>query len=75
MDQATAVVKVGNKYYKADKGVYDKKKGGYVYTVTLTKAPKEGTKVIVYMMNEAGKSAKLETVIEADPDKPADGQE
>ena len=75
VDQATAVVKVGNKYYKADKGVYDKKKGGYVYTVTLTKAPKEGTKVIVYMMNEAGKSAKLETVIEADPDKPADGQE
>lgn len=75
MEKATAVVKVGSKYYKAEQGVYNKKKGGYVYTVTLKKAPKEGTKVIVYMMNEAGKSEKIQTVVEADPDKPEEPEE
>lgn len=74
-DQATAVVKIGSKYYKADQGVYNKKKGGYVYTVTLKKEPKEGAKVIIYMMNEAGKSQKIQTVVVADPDKPEEPEE
>lgn len=69
-DKATAVVKVGSKYYKVTKCAYDKKLGGYVYTVKFKKEPKEGTKVIIYMMNESGKSAKIQTEVEADPDKP-----
>lgn len=67
VDKATAVVKVGNKYYKAAQGIYDEELGGYVYTVTLKKAPKAGAKVIAYMMNDAGKSQKVQTVVEADP--------
>lgn len=66
-DKATAVVKVGSKYYKATQGVYNEKLGGYVYTVTIKTAPKAGATVIAYMMNDAGKSQKVQTVVEADP--------
>ena len=66
-DRATAVVKIGTKYYKAETGVYDQELGGYVYTITLKKAPKAEKPVIIYMMNAAGKSEKLKTVVEKDP--------
>lgn len=76
-DKATAVVKVGSKYYKTSECVYDEKLGGYVYTVALKKAPKAGAKVIAYMMNDAGKSQKVQTVVEADPtaEEPEEEQE
>lgn len=67
-EEATAVVKVGNKYYKAYTGVYDADWNGYVYTVTLKKQPKVGDAVIVYMMNESGKSGKVKSVVEQDPE-------
>lgn len=67
-DQATAVVKIGSKYYKAEQGVYDQELGGYVYTITLKKAPKAGKPVIIYMMNVSGKSEKLKAVVEEDPE-------
>ncbi len=66
-DEATAVVKIGKKYYKAFNGVYSEKRGGYVYTVAVTKPPKAGEQVIVYMMNDTGKSGKHRTIVEADP--------
>jgi len=67
-DKATAVVKVGKVYYKAYKGVYDEELEGYVYTVKIKKKPKAGEPVIIYMMNETGKSGKVKTTVEADPD-------
>jgi hypothetical protein len=73
-DQATAVVKVGSKYYKAKTGVYNKKTKKYVYTVTLKKAVKKNTKVIVYMMNDAGKSGKLKTAVAEDSNKPVENE-
>lgn len=72
VDQATAVVKIGKKYYKAEQGVYDKDLGGYVYTVKVTKKAKADDPVIVYMMNETGKSGKLKFTVEADPDAKPD---
>ncbi|MBO5154830.1 MAG: metallophosphoesterase [Eubacterium sp.] len=68
IDQATAVVKIGKKYYKNDQGVYDEELGGYVYTVKVTKKAAADDAVIIYMMNETGKSGKLNTVVEADPE-------
>lgn len=62
-DQATAVVKIGSTYYKEKKGVYDEKRGGYVYTVKLKKAPKAGKPVVIFMMNESGKSEKIQTIV------------
>ena len=62
-DQATAVVKIGSTYYKEKNGVYDKKRGGYVYTVKLKKEPKADVPVVIFMMNETGKSEKLQTVV------------
>lgn len=66
-DRATAVVKIGKKYYKATECVYDEKRGGYIYTINLKKAPKADTAVIIYMMNKSGKSERIQTVIEVDP--------
>lgn len=66
-DQATAVVKIGKKYYKSDQAVYDEDFEGYVYTVKVTKQPKVGDDVIVYMMNATGKSGKLKSAVEEDP--------
>lgn len=67
-DQAIAVVKIGSKYYKEAEGVYDKQLGGYVYTVKLKKAPKAEKPVIIYMMNDAGKSEKIEMAVESTED-------
>lgn len=67
VDQATAVVKVGTRYNKCTEAVYDKKRGGYVYTVKLKKSPKADSKITVFMMNAAGKSKKVTMKVEADP--------
>lgn len=67
-DRATAVVKIGKKYYKSQTCKWDDELGGYVYTLTIKKQPKAGEAVIVYMMNATGKSTKVQTVVAADPD-------
>ncbi|MDD6038603.1 MAG: Ig-like domain-containing protein [bacterium] len=74
-DRATAVVKVGSKYYKVDEAVFDEEQGGFVYTITLKEPPKADTKVIYFMMNDAGKSNKKKVVVEVDPDKPDEEDE
>jgi hypothetical protein len=71
-DRATAVVKIGSKYYKTDQCVYDSKRGGYVYTVTVKKQAEAEQTVIAYMMNATGKSGKVKTVVEADPEPDTD---
>ncbi len=68
VDKATAVVKVGDKYYKQPAGVYKEELGGYVYTIELTKKHKAGKEVVAFMMNDAGKGGKFRTKVEADPD-------
>lgn len=75
VDRAMAVVKIGSKYYKSQKAAADKENGGYIYTVTIKKQPKAGEPVIIYMMNETGKSGKLQTVVEADPEAEEDAQD
>lgn len=68
VDKATAVVKVGNRYYKMAQGVYNEKRGGYVYIVPIKKKAEAGEPVIIYMMNETGKSGKLSYTVKADPE-------
>lgn len=67
-DQATAVVKIGKKYYKSDVAVFDEERDGYVYTLKVTKKAMAEDAVIVFMMNETGKSGKVKTAVVADPE-------
>ena len=68
VDQAVAVVKAGAKYYKCTEAVYDRALNGYVYTVKFKKPPVAGSKIQVFMMNDAGKSAKVRVGVEAAPE-------
>lgn len=68
VDKATAVVKIGNRYYKMSQGAYNEKRGGYVYIVPIKKKAEAGDPVIIYMMNETGKSGKIRTTVLKDPE-------
>ncbi len=61
-EECTACVKVGDQTFTSDDAVYDDLYGAYEYTVALKNISAKES-ITIYMLNEAGKSKKINSVV------------